>query len=263
MSGTIAENLARIYYKMERAARKSGRDPAEIKLVAVTKTVELKRIKEAFSAGARIFGENYVQEAQEKIEKLKKKPISWHFIGHLQKNKAKQAVELFDMIETVDSIELAKVISKRAKQPIDILIEVNIAGEKTKKGVDIQGVSKLAREIAELENVRLKGLMTIPPYHENSELSRPYFMTLRRIAERINRENIPGVSMHELSMGMSHDFEVAIEEGATIVRIGRAIFGEREQKKAAKKAKAKPGAGPAASTSKKTAKKASRSPGKG
>jgi pyridoxal phosphate enzyme (YggS family) len=213
---------------MELAARRGGRNIGEITLVAAAKDVELKKIKEAIAAGVRVFGENYVQEAREKIEKTKRHHLSWHFIGHLQKNKAKYAVELFDVIQTVDSIELAKELSKRAKKPIAVLIEVNIAGEKTKAGVGAKQVAKLARQIAELENLALKGLMAIPPYYEDPEMSRPFFVTLRRLAERINKEKIPGVFLHDLSMGMSHDFEMAIEEGATIVRIGTAIFGERK-----------------------------------
>ncbi|VAV83903.1 UPF0001 protein YggS [hydrothermal vent metagenome] len=230
MNRTIAEKLDIVLQRIERATRKAGRDPGEIKLVAATKTVEPRRIKEAINSGIRLCGENYIQEAQEKIEKLRKTPLVWHFIGHLQKNKAKFAVELFDMVETVDSIELAGALSKRAKKPLDVLIEVNLAGEKSKHGVTAKKAIKLAKDISKLKNIRLKGLMTIPPYHESTELSRPYFMTLRRVAERINKENLPNVSMHELSMGMSHDFEVAIEEGATIVRVGSAIFGERTPK---------------------------------
>jgi pyridoxal phosphate enzyme (YggS family) len=238
-SMTTSERLARVTERMEQAARRAGRNLAEITLVAATKDVELKKIKEAVAAGVRVFGENYVKEAAEKIEKTKRHNLKWHFIGHLQKNKARHAVELFGMIQTVDSIELAKELSRRAKKPIDVLIEVNLAREKTKAGVETKKVGKLAREIAALENLKLKGLMAIPPYYEDPEMSRPFFVTLRRLAERINRENIAGVSMHELSMGMSHDFEVAIEEGATMVRIGTAIFGERKaaKKKGAKKGK--------------------------
>ncbi|MBE9532381.1 MAG: YggS family pyridoxal phosphate-dependent enzyme, partial [Proteobacteria bacterium] len=235
MNRTIAENLDIVLKRIERASRKAGRDPAEIKLVAATKTVDPRRIKEAIGSGIRICGENYIQEAQEKTDKLKKAPLSWHFIGHLQKNKAKFAVELFDMVETVDSIELARALSNRTEKPLDVLIEVNLAGEKTKHGVSAKKAIKLAKDISKLEKIKLKGLMTIPPYHETKELSRPYFMTLRRVAERINKENLPGVSMHELSMGMSHDFEIAIEEGATIIRVGSAIFGEREPKVAPEK----------------------------
>ena len=186
-------------------------------------------MQEAVKAGVTVFGENYVQEAKRKIKDLErsKKDIRWHFIGNLQKNKAKDAVLLFDMIESVDSIGLAKELNKRAKEKIDVLIQVNLAKEKTKGGVTEHEALVLAREIAKLENLSLKGLMTIPPYFENPEMSRPYFTELRRLAEKIRRENIPNVIMKDLSMGMSHDFEIAIEEGATIIRVGTAIFGER------------------------------------
>ncbi len=230
MAGTIAENMASVFYRIERAAKKSGRVPSEITLVVASKTVEPKRIKEAIKAGGRVFGENYIQEAREKSDKVKKKSISWHFIGHLQKNKVKHALELFDIIETIDTFALAKEVSKKAKEPVDVLIEVNIAGEKTKSGVSSKDVTGLVRKVAKLKNINIKGLMAIPPYHENKEHSRPYFITLRRLAERINKERIPGVGMHALSIGMSDDFEVAIEEGATIIRVGRAIFGERPKK---------------------------------
>ncbi len=233
MANSIAENLENVFTRLERAARKAGRDPGEVTLVAASKTVEPKRIKEAISAGARVFGENYVQEAKEKIEKTKRKPVKWHFIGHLQKNKAKAAVEMFDMIETIDSIELAREISKKAKtakKEVDVLIEVNIAKERSKSGVTPKQTERLAKQIAALENLKLRGLMAIPPIAENPEATRPYFITLRRIAERINKERIDGVFLHELSMGMSNDFEVAVEEGATIVRVGTAIFGERKPK---------------------------------
>jgi len=239
MAGNIiSENILQINDRIRRAARKAGRDPNEVTLIAVTKTVETKKVKEAISAGLRVFGENYVQEAQEKISKVKDKNIKWHFIGHLQKNKAKLAVELFDMIHTVDSLDLAKELSKRATEPVDILIEVNMAREKTKTGVDAEGAVKLAKAISALPNLRLRGLMSIPPVFEQAEMSRPYFAMLRRLAERINKERFPGVFLKDLSMGMSNDFEVAIEEGATMIRIGTAIFGSREtaEKKAAKSA---------------------------
>ncbi len=231
MNGSISENLAVVLDRIHMAARRAGRDPREITLVAATKGVDTRKIRQAVKAGLRTFGENYVQEAKEKIEKIKSKNIKWHLIGNLQKNKVKLAVELFDMIETVDSIELARLIDKRARRPMDVLIEVNIAREKTKKGVDLRGVLKLATQMAALEKVNLRGLMAIPPFHEDPEMSRPYFITLRRLAERINREHIPGVFLRDLSMGMSADFDVAIEEGATIVRIGTAIFGPRKPAK--------------------------------
>lgn len=231
MPVSIAENLINISERVKKAARKAGRDPSEITIVAVTKTVEPKKIKEAIASGLNVFGENYVQEAAGKIEKIRDKFVRWYFIGHLQKNKVKAAVELFDMIQTVDSAELAAEINKRAStKPMDALIEVNIAREKTKGGVDIEGAVKLARNISQMKNINLRGLMTIPPFFESPEMSRPYFVTLRRLAERINKERIPGVFLRDLSMGMSNDFEIAIEEGATFVRIGTAIFGPRKEK---------------------------------
>lgn len=228
MNASVSENLNSILDRIEKAARRAGRDPKEIALIAVTKKVEVKKIKEALSSGVRAFGENYVQEAQEKIKKIKDPSVKWHFIGHLQKNKAKFAVELFDMVHTVDSAELANELNKRASGPFDILLEVNLAREKTKNGVDAEGAIKLARHISGLEKLRLRGLMAIPPFFEDQEHSRPYFITLRRLAERINKERLPGVYLRELSMGMSNDFEVAVEEGATMVRIGTALFGERK-----------------------------------
>jgi len=231
MAAMISENLVEVMERIAKAARKVGREPGEVRLIAVTKLVEAKRVKEALSCGARIFGENYVQEAEEKIKKVRDGSIKWHFIGHLQKNKVKVAVELFDVIETVDTIELAAEINKRAKEPLEVFIEVNIAKEKTKAGCFPDAVMKLAKGISELPRLRLTGLMTIPPsLLPDAEASRAYFITLRRLAERINKEQIPGVFIRNLSMGMSGDYEVAVEEGATFVRVGAAIFGQRPPK---------------------------------
>lgn len=227
MTGTISDNLLDIHERIRKAAKRAGRDPGEVTVIAVTKTVEPKRIKEAISAGLRVFGENYVQEAQEKMGKFKEKSLKWHFIGHLQKNKARVAVDIFELIHTVDSVELAAELNKRAKAPVEVLIEVNIAREKTKAGVDPDGAVKLARAVSAMPNIKLRGLMAIPPSFEQPEMSRPYFAMVRRLAERINKERFPGVYMRDLSMGMSGDFEVAIEEGATMVRLGTAIFGAR------------------------------------
>lgn len=233
MGTSVTENMLSVMGRVNKAARRAGREPEEITLVVVTKSVDAKKVSEAYSGGARVFGENYVQEAREKREKLKKKPVRWHFIGHLQKNKAKFAVELFDCIQSVDSESLAAELNKRAgaseKGPLDVLIQVNIAKEKTKTGVDSKGALKLARAFPGFTNLRLRGLMAIPPFFEDPEFSRPYFVTLRRLAERINKERIPGVFLRDLSIGMSSDFEVAIEEGATMVRVGTAIFGPREE----------------------------------
>ena len=223
---SIRENLLGVMEKIERAARKAGRDPNEIKLVAVSKTVEAARIKEAIEAGASILGENYVQEAQKKIEEIGH-PVSWHFIGHLQSNKAKYAIRLFDMIHSLDSIPLAEELNRRAEQAdrvIKVMVEVNLSKEATKFGTDEETVLNLAKKIHRLNHLYLEGLMTMPPYFDSPEMSRPYYIALRELKERMVKEGIP---MKELSMGMSNDFEIAIEEGATYVRVGTAIFGAR------------------------------------
>jgi pyridoxal phosphate enzyme (YggS family) len=224
---TIKENLLRVMEIMERAAQKAGRDLKEIKLVAVSKTVEVARIKEAIEAGVSILGENYVQEAEKKIEALGK-PVSWHFIGHLQSNKVRYAVRLFDVIHSIDSIPLAEELNRRAGQPdrvIKVMIEVNLSKEATKFGTDEEKVLNLAKRIQSSKHLSLEGLMTMPPYFDSPEMSRPYYVALRELRERMTKEGIP---MKELSMGMSNDFEIAIEEGATYVRVGTAIFGPRK-----------------------------------
>jgi pyridoxal phosphate enzyme (YggS family) len=224
---TIRENLSIVRERIERAAHKAGRDPKEIRLVAVSKTVEVARIKEAVEAGVSILGENYVQEAQKKIEALGG-PVSWHFIGHLQSNKAKYAVRLFDVIHSIDSVPLAEELNRRAEQEdrlIKMMIEVNLSREATKFGTDEERVLNLAKSIQNLRHLSLEGLMTMPPYFDSPEMSRPYYVALRELKERLMKEGIP---MQELSMGMSHDFEIAIEEGATYVRVGTAIFGPRK-----------------------------------
>lgn len=224
---TIGENFSRVKEGVERAAHASGRDPRDIKLVAVSKTVEPARIREAIEAGASILGENYVQEAQKKIEVMGR-PVAWHFIGHLQSNKAKVGVQLFDVIHSLDSVHLAEELNRRAVQAdrvLQVLIEVNLAREVSKFGTDEEKLFALARKVTELDHLSLEGLMTMPPYFEVPEESRPYFVELRKWKERMEREGIP---IRELSMGMSNDFEIAIEEGATYVRVGTAIFGSRQ-----------------------------------
>ncbi len=225
---SLYDNLLKIRERVDKSARSAGRNPSEVTLVAVTKKVDIKLIREAVKGGVRVLGGNYIQESEEKIAGLKRSDVKWHFIGKLQKNKVKTAVTLFDMIETVDSVKLAAEISKRATHPIDVLLQINIAGEETKGGVLPAEASKLAAGIAALKDINLKGLMMIPPRSDDPGVTRAYFTTLRRIAERINSERIPGVNLTELSMGMSSDFEIAIEEGATIIRVGRALFGERD-----------------------------------
>jgi pyridoxal phosphate enzyme (YggS family) len=223
---SVKENLSRVKERIERTAQKAGRDPKEIKLVAVSKTVEVARIKEAIEAGVSILGENYVQETQKKIEEIGR-AVSWHFIGHLQSNKAKYAIRLFDVIHSIDSVPLAEELNRRAEQSdrvIQVMIEVNLAKEATKFGTDEEKVLNLGKKIQHLKHLSLEGLMTMPPYFDSPEMSRPYYIALRELEEKMAREGIP---MKELSMGMSNDFEIAIEEGATYVRVGTAIFGPR------------------------------------
>ncbi len=231
MALSLAENLIEVRKRLKRAARKAGRDLSEITLIAVTKNVEPRLIRKAIKEGLRVFGESYIQEAQEKIKKIGRKQKKWHFIGHLQKNKARFAVDLFDCIHSVDTPGLARELNRRTTHPIDILIQVNISGEKTKHGATPDEAVELARLMPTLKSLNFRGLMAIPPAVDPPERARPYFITLRRLAERINRERIPGVVVHDLSMGMSADFDIAIEEGATMVRVGTAIFGPRETEK--------------------------------
>ncbi len=216
---------------MDQAAKGAGRDPEEIKLVAVSKTVEPARIREAIEAGVTILGENYVQEARRKIEEIGH-GIQWHMIGHLQSNKAKYAVTLFDYIHSIDGISLAREIDRRAAQKgrrVRALVEVSLSGETAKFGIVPEGVMELVQQIAGLKYISIEGLMTMPPYFDDPERARPSFVGLRELRDRVRREHIEGVRMDELSMGMSGDFEAAIEEGATMIRVGTAIFGERRR----------------------------------
>jgi pyridoxal phosphate enzyme (YggS family) len=229
--GEVKQRLEHIRERIRQAAESCNRDPDSIRLVAVSKTVPAETVKEAIEAGATILGENYVQEAREKFDALVLYPVSWHFIGHLQSNKAKYAVRLFDLIHSVDSLKLAHALDKEAKK-VDkiqsILVQVNLSGEDTKSGITAAETPGLISEISRLENLLIKGLMTMPPYFYQPEKVRPYFAALRNLRDRLKEQSIPDLSMDELSMGMTGDFEVAIQEGATIVRIGTAIFGERK-----------------------------------
>ena len=218
----IRENIAK-------AALVSGRRAADVRLMAVTKTVDDQRIREAIGAGVDILGENYVQEGKRKIEQMGKS-VEWHMIGHLQTNKAKYAVRLFDMIHSLDRMALAVELDKRSRLAgcvTRVLVEVNISGEETKRGVPLQEAILLVREVSALENLSIQGLMTMPPWFDDPEEARPCFAALRMLRDRIIAEGIAHVEMKELSMGMSQDYQVAVEEGATMVRIGRTIFGER------------------------------------
>ena len=232
MAAEILVNIEQILVNIRDAAIKSGRDPGDVKLLAVTKTVADAPIREALEAGITILGENYVQEAARKKTQLETggKTVEWHMIGHLQTRKAALAVQLFDMIHSLDRPELAKELNKRAggaNRILPVLIEVNTGGETTKGGVLPADALEFARIVAPMENLLLRGLMTIPPWFDDPEQARPYFRRLRELRDTIRAAGLPNVLMQELSMGMTDDYQVAIEEGATMVRIGRGIFGER------------------------------------
>ena len=227
----IKENVEKIRNVIKEAAKKVNRNPEDIILLAASKTQPVEKIVEAYEAGIRYFGENRVQEGMKKIDLLKEKlkEARWHLIGGLQTNKAKYAVKYFELIHSLDRKELADEIDKRAKkigkvQPV--LIEVNVGEEETKYGVRPEALKELFEYSLEKENLKILGLMCIPPYFEDKEKSRPYFSFLREMRDKLEKEF--GIKLPHLSMGMSHDFDVAIEEGATIVRIGTAIFGERK-----------------------------------
>ena len=231
METNITANIIQVRQRIAAAAARCNRSPDSVKLLAVTKTVAPAIVEQAIKAGVTACGENYVQEARDKITLIKEK-VQWHMIGHLQTNKAKYVVNLFDYIHSVDRLELAREIDKRAGligRKINILIEVNVSGEKSKSGIDPSQILELIKNVSKLENLDVKGLMTMAPYSDNPENSRPCFSALRHLQQKIIQEGIADIQMDELSMGMTDDFEIAIEEGATVVRIGRAIFGERNR----------------------------------
>jgi pyridoxal phosphate enzyme (YggS family) len=226
----VKDNLKLINNRIKAACKKVGRDPSEITLVCVTKGVDPYRMSEVFMHGIKDIGENRVQEA------LKKKNdvlpgAKWHLVGHLQTNKVKDAIKIFDIIHSVDTLELAQKIDKEAKKidkTVDVLIQVNASGEEQKYGMRPEMVKDFLREASQLTNVKILGLMTITPLAEDPEIVRPYLKNLREISESVKNENIPNIEMRYLSMGMSQDFEVAVQEGANMLRIGTAIFKDAE-----------------------------------
>ncbi len=223
----IAANLEKVQKRIAAAAARSGRPEEEIQLVAVTKTQSVQTVLEGIEAGVKIIGENRVQEALTKHSQIGER-VKWHLIGHLQKNKVKKALAIFEMIHSVDSLELVQEIDKQAAKlgkVIDILLQVNVSGELSKFGLAPEQTYRLAEQVSNLPNVNLCGLMTIPPLSSNPENSRPYFRVLAKLKQELTRQGLEGLKY--LSMGMSNDFEVAIEEGANFVRVGSAIFGER------------------------------------
>jgi pyridoxal phosphate enzyme (YggS family) len=230
---STAENLARVRERIDAAARRVGREAEDVALMAVSKTFPTEPIREAYGAGLRLFGENRVQEFAEKMDSLRDlHDAAWHLIGHLQTNKTAKAVELFAAVDSVDSLRLAQKLNTSAQQfgkKLEVLIEINVGGEAAKSGVapDSLELEQLLSAARELEHLEFRGLMTVPPFVDDPQQARPYFRKLRELRDRIAARRLPAVDMNALSMGMSHDFEIAIEEGSTCVRVGTAIFGER------------------------------------
>jgi len=226
---SIEKNIRLVREQMVRAAEQSNRDPEQISLVAVTKTVEAVRIREAVQAGVTTLGENRVQEAESKCGDITA-DVSWHLIGHLQRNKVKKALAIFQFIHSVDSVKLAAEINKQASRSdrnIPVLLQVNVSGEKSKFGILPEELRELYSVTESMEYITVRGLMTIPPFFRNPEESRPFFIRLRRLLEELKTGASRPDKLTELSMGMTNDFAVAVEEGATMVRVGTAIFGER------------------------------------
>jgi PLP dependent protein len=228
----LRERLDGVRRRIEECARRNGRDPAEITLVAVSKTHPPALLQLAIEAGVSDLGENRVQEADAKIKEVGRRQARWHLIGHLQANKARRAVALFDLIHSVDSVSLARRLDRLCEEEgraeLPVMLQVDLAGEAAKSGVSEDDLPELVSVVTACEHLRLTGLMTLPPFFEDAELVRPYFRRLRELRDALNARMDFGTARGELSMGMSHDYEVAIEEGATMVRIGTAIFGGRQ-----------------------------------
>ena len=225
----VAANYREIVERITQAAISRRRDPRNVKILAAAKAQDTKSVEAAITAGVVLIGENYVQEANIKRRNLPAR-VEWHMIGHLQRNKAKAAVEIFDVIESLDNAELARELDKEGRKRnarVRALIEINIGGEETKSGVAKANAAELLRTVGRLQNVRIEGLMTVPPFRENCEETRPYFRELRQLRDELRSLKLPNVDLRELSMGMTHDYLIAVEEGATIVRIGTALFGPR------------------------------------
>ena len=228
---TLGERFADVHNRIEAAARRSNRAPGEIALIAISKTYPAESLRDGLKAGITDFGENRVQEAEGKIIEVGRSAARWHLVGHLQTNKAGRAVKLFDYVHSLDSIDLAERLDRlcvvEGRTELQVLIQIDLGGEQTKSGIDPRALPELLTALKGCQRLRLIGLMTLPPYFENPDCARPYFKTLRELRDQLQTQRHFGERTGELSMGMSHDFEIAIEEGATMVRVGTAIFGER------------------------------------
>ena len=232
MQTGVRANLEAVQKRIERAAKRVDRDPSEIKLVAVSKTHPVSVLREAIAAGTAILGENKVQEAEGKILEVGRSVAEWHLVGHLQSNKARKAVQLFDVIQSVDSLELGarleRICNEEGRDELAMFVEVELAREGSKSGIAEKDLPELVEFLKSCKHLKFNGLMLLPPYFDDAEKTRPFFKRLREMRDQLVAENAFAKGKGELSMGMSHDFEIAIEEGATVVRVGTAIFGERE-----------------------------------
>ncbi len=230
---SIADNVRRVRTRVRQAAERVGRDPLTVRLVAASKTVDAARIRAAIAAGVTILGENYLQETRQKLGQLGRAGVEWHLIGPLQRNKVRYVFDLFDMMHSLDRLELAEEINRRAERlarRLPVLLEVNIGGEASKSGWNPTGLLNDIRQLAGLPHIQVRGLMTIPPPTPQPHEARPFFRQLRQLRDRLAQEGYDGMTFDELSMGMTADYEVAIEEGATLVRVGTAIFGPRPER---------------------------------
>ena len=226
----VAANYRKIIDRVSEAALRVGRNPREIKLLAAAKSQSVELVQAAIAAGVRLIGENYVQEAEEKRHAISE-AIEWHMIGHLQRNKVKAALNTFNLIQSLDSVALARELDKEGRKSgkrVRTLIEINLGDEQSKSGIGRDKVNELIKRVSELAHLQVEGLMAVPPFKENPEEIRPYFRSLRELQVELQGWKIPNGSFNELSMGMTHDYPIAIEEGATIVRIGTALFGPRK-----------------------------------
>jgi len=228
---SLQRNLDEVLERIEKAAQRVGRDPDDVKLIAVSKTHPIKVLRAALAAGTAVFGENKVQEAESKIVEIGRGVAEWHLIGHLQSNKVRKAVQLFDVVQSLDSVELAKrlerICMEESREELTVFVQVDLAGEETKSGIAESDLPKLVEFLKTCRCLRFSGLMIVPPYFENPDGVRPYFRKLREMRDKLLSQNAFTNGKGELSMGMSHDFEIAVEEGATVVRVGTAIFGAR------------------------------------
>ncbi len=231
---SIADNVRRVRTRMRQAAERAGRDPMSVRLVAASKTVDAARIRAAIAAGVTILGENYLQETRQKLGQIGRAGVEWHLIGPLQRNKVRYVFDLFDMMHSLDRLELAEEINRRAERlgrRLSVLLEVNVGGETSKSGWTTADLLNDIRQLAALPHIQVRGLMTIPPPTSQPHEARPFFRQLRQLRDRLAQEGYDGMTFDELSMGMTADYEVAIEEGATLVRVGTAIFGPRPERR--------------------------------